>query len=275
MDRSAESQFRLVPKTGLPVLEWPIFDGHPVKAMVTTRQGGSSTGPYGSLNLGLHVGDDSEKVVENRRQAAAAIDLTLEDLVFCNQSHGRSVTEVTTDDRGRGTLTLDDAIPDSDALVTGEPGLGLVVMVADCVPIVLFDPGSRILACVHAGWRGTVARVVEAAVETMQARGADPGRILAGIGPAISPDRYEVGGEVKQAADDNFGAMADRVLTAKPGGKWLFDLWTANRCLLLDAGVRPENIGLAALGTGDGRFFSDRSVRPCGRFAAIARLEPA
>ncbi len=274
MERSVESPFRLVQSSGLEVLEWPIFDGPPLKALVTTRRGGVSTGPYDSLNLGLHVGDDSDRVVENRKRAAAAVDLTLEDLVFCNQAHGRSVTEVTAADRGRGTRGLDGAIEDSDALVTGEPGLGLVVMVADCVPIVLFDPGSRTLACVHAGWRGTVARVVEAALETMQARGAGPGRVLAAIGPAISPDRYEVGGEVKQAADESFGAMADRVLAARPGGKWLFDLWTANRLLLLEAGVRPENIALAALGTGDGRFFSDRSERPCGRFAAIARLDP-
>ncbi|CAN5900192.1 peptidoglycan editing factor PgeF [soil metagenome] len=273
MDRSAESQFRLVERSGLPVLEWPIFDGHPVKAVVTTRQGGVSAGPYHSLNLGLHVGDEPSAVVENRRRAAAAAGLTLDDLVFCNQSHGRSVTGITAADRGRGARTLDDAIPDSDALVTDEPNLGLVVMVADCVPIVLFDQDSPSLACVHAGWRGTVARVVEAAIETMQARGADSGRILAAIGPAISPDRYEVGDDVKAAAEESFGAMAEGVLTAAAGGKWLFDLWTANRRLLVEAGVRPENISLAALGTGDGRFFSDRTARPCGRFAAIARLD--
>ena len=133
------------------MLAWPAFDGHPVDALVTSRQGGVSAGPYASLNLGLHVGDSTAAVLENRRRTAAALGADLGDLVFCHQSHGRNVQVVTAADRGRGTLSQDDAIAATDALVTAEPGVVLVVMVADCVPIVLYDPVARVLSCVHAG----------------------------------------------------------------------------------------------------------------------------
>ncbi|HEY6789537.1 MAG TPA: laccase domain-containing protein, partial [Trebonia sp.] len=121
---------------GLDVLAWPAFDGLGLDAVVTTRNGGVSQGPYASLNLGFHVGDDDKAVLENRRRAAAALGADLGDMVFCNQSHGRAVAVVTATDRGRGTLSLADAIDSTDALVTTEPGVALVVMVADCVPIV-------------------------------------------------------------------------------------------------------------------------------------------
>jgi polyphenol oxidase len=259
---------------GLPVLRWPIFDGHPVEVVVTTRGGGVSSGPYESLNLGLHVGDDADAVIENRRRAAAAIGLHLDDLVFCNQSHGRAVARIDASDRGRGTRSVDTAIPGADALVTHTPDVGLVVMMADCVPIVLFDPVTATLACVHAGWRGTVAGVVEETVQAMRARGARPEDLLAGIGPAIPVERYQVGPEVERAAREQLGPDADGVVLPDPDdGRWRFDLWEANRRLLRRAGLRGANISLAAMPTGDdGPFFSDRAARPCGRFAALARL---
>jgi hypothetical protein len=260
----------------LDVLAWPAFDGHPVDAVVTSTQGGVSAGPYASLNLGLHVGDSTEAVLENRRRTAAALGADLGDLVFCNQSHGRNVHVVTADDRGRGTLSKDDAIAATDALVTAEPGVVLVVMVADCVPIVLYDPVARVLSCVHAGWRGTVARVSQAAVEAMAALGSDPADIIAGIGPAISPGRYQVDRDVAEAARRCFGDRgAEDVLRPDGTGKWLFDLWSANRIVLREAGLRDDSIQLAAVPTGPAGgspFFSDRAARPCGRFAAVARL---
>ena len=260
----------------LDVLTWPAFDEHAVDALVTTRQGGVSAGPYESLNLGLHVGDSVDAVLENRRRTAAALCADLSDLVFCNQSHGRNVYVVTAADRGRGARSQDDAVAATDALVTTEPGVALVMMVADCVPIVLYDPVARVLSCVHAGWRGTVARVSQAAVEAMAALGSEPGDVIAGIGPAISPDRYQVGDEVAEAARRCFGARgSDHVLRPDGGGKWLFDLCGANRIVLRQAGLRDDNIHLAAVPTGPAggnRFFSDRDARPCGRFAAVAVL---
>ncbi len=262
---------------GLDVLTWAVFAGLPVDVLVTTRDGGASPGPYRSLNLGLHVGDDSGNVLENRRRAASALGGDLDDMVFCNQAHGRMVRVVTEEDRGRGAASLDSAIVETDALVTAEPGVLLTVMVADCVPIVLYDPVAHVLACVHAGWRGTVARVSEATVDTMRALGSHPEDVIAGIGPAVAPDRYQVGEQVAAIARECFAGATSEVIRPDGTGRWLFDLWHANRILLRGAGLREENLHIAAIPTGSaggGRFFSDREVRPCGRFAAIARLRP-
>jgi YfiH family protein len=147
-------------------------------------------------------------------------------------------------------------------------------MVADCVPIVLYDPVAHVLACVHAGWRGTVARVSEAAITSMRSLGSDPADVIAGLGPAIAPDRYQVGEDVLAAAQRGLKSSAEKVIREDGTGKWLFDLWTANQLVLEEAGVPGRNIHVAAIPTGSagGLFFSDREVRPCGRFAAMARL---
>ncbi len=270
----AQATSALARRGGLDVLTWPAFGGFAVDVMVTTRHGGVSAGSYASLNLGLHVGDEPGDVLENRRRAAAALGADPGDFVFCVQAHGPNVRVVTAGDRGRGARTQDDAIPGTDALVTAEPGVALTVMVADCVPVVLYDPVAHVLACVHAGWRGTVARVSQAAVDTMRSLGSRPENVIAGLGPAIAPDRYQVGDDVRQAARDGLGASAAQVIRPDGTGKWLFDLWTANRLVLREAGLPDENMHMAAIPTGSdpGLFFSDREVRPCGRFAAMARL---
>jgi polyphenol oxidase len=264
-------------RAGLDVLTWPAFDGLELDALVTTRGGGVSTGPYASLNLGPHVGDRIDSVLENRRRALAALGAELGDAIFCDQVHGNAVHVVTAADRGKGAFGPDDAMA-GDALVTADPGVALVMMVADCVPIVLYDPVAHVLACVHAGWRGTVARVGEAAVAAMASLGASPRHVIAGLGPAIAPDRYQVGAEVAEVAERALGESAAGAIRPDGTGRWLFDLWTANRIVLREAGVADEHISVAAVPTGsagaDHLFFSDREARPCGRFAAIARLRP-
>ena len=261
-------------RAGLTVLTWRAFDGLPVEALVTTRDGGVSTGSYASLDLSLGVGDDPDHVVENRRRAAAALGLDLADMVFCRQTHGSDVAVVDARDRGRGSRTTDDAVP-CDAVVTVTPGLVLATLVADCVPLVLHDPRAHVLAAVHAGWRGTVARVTGAAVATMTGLGADPARIVAGIGPAITADRYQVGDEVADAAADCFDGDVDGIVAPDGTGRWTFDLWAANHRVLVEAGVPARNIEISPIGTGPGTpFFSHRIERPCGRFGALARLHP-
>jgi polyphenol oxidase len=252
-----------------------MFDGFDAEVMVTTREGGVSSGPYATLNLGLHVGDSPDNVLENRRRVAAAFGAGPGDFVFCNQSHGREVRVVSAADRGKGARTLDDAIQATDALVTDDPGTVLAVMVADCVPIALYDPVAQVLACVHAGWRGTVARVAEAAVETMRSLGAQPEQILAGVGPAVAAQHYQVGQEVASAASECFRGDTGGIVTPDETGRWLFDLWAANHRILREAGVPDSRIQVAALPTGpdEGVFFSDRAARPCGRFALVARLK--
>ncbi len=259
-------------------LIWPELAALGVDAVVTARSGGVSSGPYASMNLGLHVGDDAAAVVENRRRAAALVGARLEDCVYCTQAHGRAVQRIGSADRGRGTVDAATAVADVDALVVGDPGVVAVVLMADCVPVLLVDPVARLLAVVHAGWRGTVADVVGATVDELRLAGADVGRIRAWIGPAVDPGRYQVGDDVRDAADERFGADTPAVVVPDGTGRWRFDLWTANELLLRRAGVAGGNVSrVAALPTGTtggDRFFSDRDERPCGRFGLLARLRP-
>jgi purine-nucleoside/S-methyl-5'-thioadenosine phosphorylase / adenosine deaminase len=253
-------------RDGLAMLTWPLLDDAGVDACVTTRSVG---------NLALHVGDDEERVIRNRVRLAAALGAGAEDLVFCDQVHRPAVTVVTREHGGRGVTGRTDAIAATDALVTTEPGLMLVVLVADCVPLVLFDPVSNVLAAVHAGWAGTVQGVTTAAVRTMAGLGAVPARIVAGIGPSIAPARYQVGSDVRDRADAAFGRRASEVVTPDGTGRWRFDLWRANEIQLEEAGVPGDRIERAGLDTGPGTpFYSHRSEAPTGRFAAVARIRP-
>jgi YfiH family protein len=271
----------------LNVLAWPSLDALGVDAFVTTRHGGVSAGSYATLNLGLHVGDTPADVLVNRRRVGAALGADLDDFVFCNQAHGRRVAVVSAADRGRGAFRLDDAVASTDALVTTDPGTVLAILVADCVPVILTDPKAGVLACVHAGWRGTVAGVTGTALHAMQALGARPERIQAAIGPAVAADRYQVGPEVAAAAERFFGGNLDGIMRPDGSGRWLFDLPAANRRVIRESGVPDAQIHGSGVSTaspipdsrgmnGQGRelFFSDRAARPCGRFAAVARLRP-
>jgi len=131
-----------------------------------------------------------------------------------------------------------DAMAGTDALVTTVPGIVLTVMVADCVPLVLFDPVARVLACVHAGWGGTVRGVTPAALAAMRSLGSDPASVIAGIGPAIHPDRYQVGADVVEMAEATFGDRCKKVVRPDGTGKWTFDLWRGNMIQLADGASR-------------------------------------
>jgi polyphenol oxidase len=275
----------------LRLLNWPALEASGAAAAVTARDGGVSTGPYATLNLSLSVGDDPARVLENRRRLASALGVSPGDFVFARQVHGAGVRIVGPADRGRGAFTLEDAIADADALVTTDPGTVLAILTADCVPIVLHDPVAGVLACVHAGWRGTVARVCAAAVAAMTSLGSRPSDVIAGLGPAADPARYQVGPDVHEAVTQAFGPAAPAFIRPDPAahssrpdpaapGRWLLDLWAANRHVLREAGLSDSQIHATTLPTGPdptdptshGSFFSDRAARPCGRLALIARL---
>jgi YfiH family protein len=282
----------------LSLLTWPALDASGLDAAVTARPGGVSSGPYSTLNLSLSVGDDPASVLENRRRLAAGLGASPGDFVFPRQVHGAGVRVVGEADRGRGAFSLDDAIGDADALVTRSPGVVLAILAADCVPLVLHDPVAGVLACVHAGWRGTAAGVPAAAVAALRDLGSRPADVIAGIGPAIAPARYQVGRDVHQAITRAFGPAAAALIRQDPADpdRWLLDLPAANRLALRRAGVPDSHIHVTPLHTGSttttgpetptdptrtdsttdhtgpGYFFSDRAVRPCGRHALIARL---
>jgi polyphenol oxidase len=259
-------------------LDWPESAALGVTVGVTTRHGGVSEGVYESLNLGLHVGDDPERVIANRSRAANGFGVELSSVVFAEQVHGAEATVVGQAERGRGTLRMDDAIPSTDILITTALDTTLAILVADCVPMALLDPDARVLAVVHAGWRGTAARASQGALESMVALGAQPERVIAFIGPGVHPARYEVNEDVHQAlarAVDP-GALTEEVARPAGGGRWRVDLMAANHQQLVLAGVSPARIFDCGVTTADDDYFSDRAMRPCGRFALLARFtEPS
>ncbi len=251
------------------------FSGDGVTAVVTTRHGGVSTGSYASLNLGDHVGDDHEAVLENRRRLAAALGVGR--LTVPDQQHGDRVAAVGAALAGRGHDGVADSVaafPAIDALITNRPGTALTIMVADCAPVVLFDPARGAIGVAHCGRGGTVLGVLRKTVEAMTAAfGSAPGDLLAGIGPAIGPASYEIGDA--QAADVTaaFGPDAGLLTPTRPGHCTL-DVVGGLRIQLRAAGVKDDNVHDMATDTktSTGTFFSDRAARPCGRFMIAAVL---
>lgn len=258
---------------GLPLRPFP-FHGNGVTAVVTTRHGGVSTGCYESLNLGDHVGDDHEAVLENRRRLCAA--LRADRLTIADQQHGDRVAVITAALAGRGHEGAADAasaLPATDAMVTDLPGAALTVIVADCAPVVLFDPRRRAVGVAHCGRSGTVRGALPRTIGTMAAAfGCRPADLLVGIGPAIGADSYEIGDA--EAGDVTVAFGGAGLLRPTRPGHCTFDLLGALRIQLREAGVRDGNVLPMGVDTrtSAGEFFSDRAARPCGRFAAVGML---
>jgi polyphenol oxidase len=264
-----------VVSTGLPLRAFP-FDSGQVTAVVTTRHGGVSTGAYGRLNLGGHVGDDPAAVTENRRRLAA--ELGVHKLTIADQKHTAQVAVVDKSLAGRGHDGVADAaaaFPATDAMITSLPEVALTILVADCAPVVLYDPVRRAVGVAHSGRAGTIKGVIPQTIKAMAATfGSVPDDLLIGIGPAIGAASYEIGATEAAEVTTAFGDAGTRLLTPTRPGHAAFDLATAIRRQLRTAGVRAGNVHDMALDTRTSTddFFSDRAARPCGRFAAIAIL---
>jgi YfiH family protein len=223
-----------------------------VDVFVTDRFNGVSVGPYESLNLGDHVGDDEDHVRENRALVARAAGVDLEHFVTVRQVHGATVLE------GASVTNASEG----DALVTDSTDLALAILVADCVPLALVDPSSGRVALVHAGWRGLEIGVIARTLDGFNARATH-----AFVGPSISKERYQVGPEVARYFTNVEGA-----LSADGGDRSRLDLRLVATHQLLDAGVSDDHIERSRVVTDGGEvFFSDRAQRPCGRFALVAR----
>lgn len=201
----------------------------------STRSGGVSTGPYESLNLWYESGDPPANVGANRRRLAAALGIAPAEPITALQVHGAEVLEV--------RAPSPRPPPVADALVTNRPGLFIAVGMADCVPILLWDPEQRAVGAVHTGWKGTHLGIVRRAVETLtRLYGSRPERLLAAIGPSAGPCCYEVGPDVA-------GLFPPELLLHSSDGRTRLDLWASNRRQLLEAGLRAENIEDAELCT--------------------------
>ncbi len=236
---------------------------------VTTRSGGVSETPYNSLNLGLHTADNPEHVLQNRALLANKIGIDGEKILYASQVHSGNVKIIDEEAIANGVLAN---CPETDAMLTNIPGICLMVMVANCVPIVLFDPVQVVIAVIHAGWRGTVQNIVSNTVGAMIERyGSDPADIIAAIGPSIGPCCYEVGEEVKAKVESSFGSTEGCLIKQIDSGKYHFDLWFANHKQLISNGLKGVNVETASLCTKckPDVFYSSRASNGLtGRFAA-------
>lgn len=249
------------------VPDWPAFGA--VRAFVTTRAGGVSSGAYGldggvtgGLNLGDHVGDDPRAVLENRARLQAALPGPVR---WLQQVHGITVHD-------GDSAWAGDGAPVADAAVTTRAGTVLAVMTADCLPILLADASGRAVGAAHAGWRGLAAGVAEAAVDAMRARLGGDARVLAWLGPAIGPDAFEVGDEVRQAFCDLDGGAGVAFRPGRAPGKWWADLYALARRRLASRGVHEVAGGGLCTVADRTRFYSHRRDRRSGRFASLVWL---
>lgn len=235
---------------------------------VTTRDGGVSHGEFSHLNLAFHVGDGAEEVRLNRQILADQIGFEAKNLVAARQVHGAEIHIVLPNDAGRGALDWGSAIPDTDALITREKNLPLLILVADCAPILLVDPERQVLAVVHAGWRGALAGIAGKTVAKMQRDfGCRAEEILAAIGPCLGVENLEIGPEVAAQI-----ALVDEKAIASGWDKPHLDLRGLIGRDLEGAGVLPGNIETMPFCTkDDARFFSHRGQNGvAGRFGIVA-----
>ncbi|MEQ8704631.1 MAG: peptidoglycan editing factor PgeF [Phaeodactylibacter sp.] len=238
-----------------------IFALHPVVAAESQRSGGVSPAPYHSLNLGINTEDAPEHIGQNRQRFFKALGWPDGAFCYSYQVHGKEVLVATAPGGHHGY----------DAIITKEPGLLIGVTIADCTPVLVFDPKERAVAAIHAGWQGTAAQIVTHTLNRMEeAFGTHPEDCLAYIGTCITQPHYEVDERVA-------GRLPKAHL--KPGvkpGKWLADLKGANQAQLLDAGIPEAHIEVSPYCTwadNDHYFSHRRNEGTTGRMMAVIGIQ--
>lgn len=236
-----------------------------VVAMYSDRRGGVSRPPYDSFNLGDHVGDSSASVKENRKRLLASLN-GCDTLQWLQQVHGTRVFRVGKE--------CDSEPPEADASITSETSVGLVVMTADCLPVLICDDSGQQLAAVHAGWRGLLDGVIESAIDAFDAP-AEQLRVW--LGPCIGPRQFEVGGEVRDAflAHPLSSAEVEACFEATAGGRYLADLKTLAQLRLHRRGISRISVNQDCTLEQDDRYFSYRRDGQCGRMVSLIYRKPS
>ena len=208
----------------------------------STRMGGISKGFRGSMNLGITNGDDIDVVRENYRRICFVAGIDSSRLVVARQTHTANVRIVSPEDVGKG-ITIPRDYDDVDGLITDMPGVGLVTLFADCVPLLFCDPVKKVIAASHSGWRGTAQEIGAVTVKKMHDTfGCRLEDIIAGIGPSIGPCCYEVDAPVYERFSDIEKIDASAFMKQTRDGHYMLNLWEANRLILIKAGITPEHI---------------------------------
>ena len=247
-----------------------------INHLFSTRLGGVSEGIYESMNLSYSRDDKKENVDENFSRIASLLGCSTSDFVSSVQTHTTNVRTVTKADAGKG-FTKPTGYNDVDGLITNESGLVLVTYYADCVPLFFVDPVNKAIGLSHSGWRGTVGRMGQATLNAMASEyGTRASDVVCAIGPSICQSCYEVSEDVADEFSKEFPEHTDRLLISRGNGKYLLNLWEANRQIMLDAGVKPENIEMPEICTccNSKLLFSHRATQgKRGNLAAFLTLK--
>jgi hypothetical protein len=239
---------------------------------VTTRKGGYSLSPFDSFNLAFHVGDKQENILKNRKKLSQYLHISLNNFTVANQVHGVNISVAGEKDRGSGAVDNSTALKDCDAMITGQQDICLLIFVADCVPIIMYDKRKKVIALIHAGWKGTVGKIALKTVHMMRSKwNCKPADIICAIGPSIGPCCYQVGPEVVALVKKCFPGERYLLHDITEDGKGYFNLWEANKVQLLEQNIPEQNIEVAKLCTccrSDIFFSSRKDNGETGRFAA-------
>lgn len=226
-----------------------------VTAFSSTRHGGYSQGRYGAFNVNLYCGDDVAAIQKNRQLLCQSLAIQPDRLLMPHQVHGVEVRRVTQDILNLSASERQEALEGVDALMTDVKEVCIGVSTADCIPLIIYDPEHAAASVIHAGWRGTVSRIVQHTVKAMvETYGSDVRKLKAVVGPGISLQSFEVGDEVYTQFYE--AAFPMEVISCKMpamnGGmqeKWHIDLWACNRLQLLGVGLLPKHIQVAGICT--------------------------
>jgi YfiH family protein len=228
-----------------------------IKHFISTRNPSAKM----EFNICLWAVEEILSVIENRKILASELGINLSHFVFQQQKHTHNVTTIKNTDVGKGAVDYNTAIEGNDAMITNERGICLVVIAGDCVPILLYDPVKEVIGAVHSGWRGTSQHVAAHTISNMIEKfGCKPSDILAAIGPSISPEVYEIDDVVFNAFSKSYKSTSAFFKPLPSKGKYLLDLWTANKIQMLEVGIKEQNIEVAGICTykNNNEFFSAR-----------------
>lgn len=281
-DMSFEREnLHLIIQNGVPFLSFTALEKIPfIRHGFSTRLGGVSEGIYQSMNFREDGIENTEHVRENYKRMADALGLCVEKFVRCSLVHGTNIYEVTKKDYGKGVLCPTD-LTGIDGMITKEKGLTLVTTYADCVPLYFVDKKKKVIGLSHSGWKGTKDKIGAFTIQAMKKSfQCEPEDIIVCIGPSICNECYEVGEDVKKEFEKNFTETElQEIFSNRAGRKYQLDLWKANELLLLEAGIKKENLFITDICTccNSELLFSHRATKGkrgnLGAFLAIAQEE--
>ena len=243
---------------------------------VSTRVGGVSEGIFHSLNLGFHVDDRYDAVLTNRQRFCRSLSLPIESIVAGQQVHGTEVVVVDGSHRGKGAQSWADTIPKTDAMVTNSPDIALMVLVADCAAILLYDPEKEAIGIAHGSWRGAIGGIVSHTVQKMiDSFGCQPEDIQVGISPSIGPCCYKVGEDVLSALRTSFPDQWGQFIVHQTDGSVHLNLWELLRQQLVESSIPKKKVETTGICTACNMnlFYSHRGeMGKTGRNGALISL---